>query len=75
MKKFILISLVAFLLQSCVKCDDCEPKVTKKLENYVTVIELDSCEYIQSGERGWNSYAITHKGNCKYCEERRRLNK
>ena len=30
------------------------------------VIVIDSCEYIL-----WN-YGLTHKGNCKYCAERRR---
>lgn len=30
------------------------------------VIVIDSCEYISWG------YGLTHKGNCKFCEERRR---
>jgi hypothetical protein len=41
--------------------------------NYVdfnaTIIEIDSCEYIISHVYG--GYSITHKGNCKYCKERR----
>ena len=34
------------------------------------VIEIDSCEYIIGGA-GYKGY-MAHKGNCKYCEERRK---
>ena len=30
------------------------------------VIEIDSCEYVQS------AHQLAHKGNCKYCAERRK---
>lgn len=30
------------------------------------VLEIDSCEYLLRGDK------LAHKGNCKYCEERRR---
>jgi len=33
------------------------------------VIEVDDCEYL-IGSQGYGGY-FTHKGNCKYCEERR----
>lgn len=32
------------------------------------VIEVDNCEYL-IGTQGYGGY-LTHKGNCKYCEER-----
>lgn len=32
------------------------------------VIEIDGCEYIAVG-RG-RSFALTHKGNCRHCQER-----
>ena len=34
--------------------------------NTVRVVEIDSCEYLVGRDM------ITHKGNCKYCEERRK---
>ena len=33
------------------------------------VVVIDSCEYIKWG------YGLTHKGNCKFCEDRRRQEK
>lgn len=37
-------------------------------QQYVCVI--DSCEYLVSGTG--NSHNICHKGNCKFCAERRK---
>jgi len=34
------------------------------------VIEVDSCEYLVA-TRGYQGY-MAHKGNCKYCEQRRK---
>lgn len=36
------------------------------------IVVIDSCEYIVNGHNYYNNYAITHKGNCKFCEERKR---
>ena len=42
------------------------------------VIEIDSCEYLirrmykSSGNRGYGFGLMSHKGNCKFCEERRK---
>jgi len=38
--------------------------------NSPKIVTIDSCEYIQY--RVYMYYAITHKGNCKYCKERLR---
>lgn len=63
MKKIILLALAAMMMTGCkyFKYED---------GSYYTVTTLDSCEYIISGSI-INSYNITHKGNCKYCKERR----
>ena len=69
MKKLLIaLSVILFTLAGC----GTEDKSTILLvEGNVdtakahTVI-IDSCEYIK-----W-SYGLTHKGNCKFCEERRR---
>ena len=34
----------------------------------VSIVTIDSCEYIQFYT--YAHYAITHKGNCKFCAER-----
>lgn len=39
----------------------------------VHVIVIDSCEYLVVG--GGVRESLTHKGNCKFCEERRRRDK
>ena len=45
------------------------------------VIEIDSCEYLikreeanHGGYRGFGFGLMSHKGNCKFCEERRKQN-
>ena len=65
MKKLILLALTAFMM---VGCDyNSNSNIDTKTEGtiYGTII-VDSCEYI----RGYNRLA--HKGNCKFCAERRK---
>lgn len=44
------------------------------------VIEIDSCEYLikkettVGGHRGFGFGFMSHKGNCKFCEERHKQN-
>lgn len=68
MKKYILL-LFIISLTSCLPTNY---KTTKKPEPNkfgFSVIEFDSCEYIMAslGYRGF----LAHKGNCKFCKERR----
>ncbi len=67
MKKLILLLALAFVMCGCVsKNQDGSIKLnTSKVTNPQVVI-IDSCEYIQ-----W-SYGLAHKGNCKFCAERRK---
>ena len=37
----------------------------------IKIVNIDSCEYIKCYTYGFNSYVYSHKGNCKYCKERR----
>lgn len=33
---------------------------------------IDSCEYIYVSRRPWGAeFSLTHKGNCKYCDDRK----
>ena len=56
MKKIILLALAALMM---VGCDNNDAPLG------YTYLELDSCEYIA----GLNQLA--HKGNCRFCKERR----
>lgn len=66
MKKIILLALTALMMVGCVK----NGKVDRP--DFV-IVELDSCEYIKLNA----SYGYQHKGNCRFCKERRQkeLNK
>ena len=60
MKKIILLALTALVMVGCIY----DGKVDRS--NFV-IVEIDSCEYIK-----WNaSYGYQHKGNCRFCKERR----
>ena len=65
MKKFALLALTALII---VGCDyNSNRNIDTKTEGclYGTII-VDSCEYIRGG------YRLAHKGNCKFCAERRK---
>lgn len=54
-----------------VSTDKNDVNYTKELPYELVVIEIDSCEYITTKSNVQRDL-LTHKGNCKYCEERRR---
>lgn len=62
---FMVVAMLLFLvigfMNTIKDCDD----MRKPLIDYHTVV-IDSCEYI----KGFNT--LTHKGNCKFCEERKK---
>ena len=70
MKKIILLALAALMMVGCMKTKENGEPILSDYYNehspenpYLQV--LDSCEYIC-----WN-YGIAHKGNCRFCKERR----
>ena len=64
MKKIILLALTALMV---VGCEFSVEKDTKACIKRYHVIILDSCEYYSNTM----SYDLTHKGNCRFCKERR----
>ena len=67
MKKLILLLALAFVVCGCVPTnEDGSLKLNTGNANNPRVVVIDSCEYIN-----W-TYGLAHKGNCKYCAERRR---
>ena len=64
MKKFILLALTALMM---VGCEISIEENMKACERNYHVIILDSCEYYSNTM----TYDLTHKGNCRFCKERR----
>lgn len=83
MKKIIFI-LLTILLCGCAQENGIKKPMTIKQvsSNYNTtynVVEIDTCEYLvkhnpimDKHEIKRDIISITHKGNCKYCQERNR---
>lgn len=71
MKKLILLALTALVMVGCdeagrISQDGVVPVAYKKDIYEYWIVIIDSCEYI-------NYYqGLAHKGNCKYCAERRK---
>ena len=69
MKKLILLLVLAFVMCGC----DLEntPAVVRCMSDYEIVV-IDTCQYIRT-----SVYDVhyEHKGNCKFCAERRRKEK
>lgn len=65
MKQTAIAFVIMALLSSC---SQNEPKITQTNVDGTrfAVMELDGCEYIICKN------AMAHKGNCKYCEQRRK---
>lgn len=65
MKKIILLALTALIMVGCEKLPN-KSKQEKIDEEFAErTFIVDSCEYISF----WKS--STHKGNCRFCKERR----
>ena len=62
MKNILILVLVALLMIACR-----EPGQRIETSRYVIYI-MDSCEYLKPHD----AYGLVHKGNCKYCAERRK---
>lgn len=60
MKKQIILALLAVMVVGC---------LDKKDNNGVSykVVVVDSCEYLDAGSLS----TVGHKGNCRFCKERR----
>jgi len=65
MKKFIILALTTLMMVGCNHPETIDTKEGLKIVN------IDSCEYIQCLTYGINSYVYSHKGNCRFCKERR----
>lgn len=72
MKKLILLALTAWTMVGCEYKADVEIEEAKRLNGF-NIIIVDSCEYLKCKEGSGNlCYGFfAHKGNCRFCKERR----
>ena len=66
--KILLISILSVLLFSCGSDNN------KKIVDGYEIVVIDSCEYIKNNEyiAMRNISFISHKGNCRFCEDRKK---
>ena len=64
MKKLLLLCITAVMMAGCGVPESNDRKLCERV--YHTIV-LDSCEYLSCKKR----YDLTHKGNCRFCKERR----
>ena len=66
MKKLILLTLTALMMVGCIS-DEEEAEIYEN-DGFAT-LTYDSCEYVfkTAGYKGF----LAHKGNCRFCKERR----
>ena len=59
-------TILIFLLAMMLSCERNHEPFDYVKDGFVEIIEVDGCEYVYIPSGG-----IAHKGNCKYCIERR----
>ena len=67
MKKLILLVLTTLMM---VGCNSMKKEYNRSYENDYETIYVDGCEYIREKFYHYDA-PLTHKGNCKFCAERR----
>ena len=65
MKKIILLALTALMMVGCERIMETDYHTKEGFR----VCIIDSCEYIHMSNG--NGAYYTHKGNCRFCKERR----
>lgn len=71
MRKLGLV-LASLMLFSCYENEQEEQEIMENWKDYAVIV-IDSCEYIvKSSVSGYQGFGyMAHKGNCKFCKERR----
>ena len=73
MKKIILLALTALMMLGCYQAKANHDKQTDLVGDYeIKTVAYQGCEYVVIESHYQIHAVITHKGNCKYCKERRK---
>lgn len=72
MKKIILLLLTALVMVGCYEAKDYHDKQKDLVIDYnLSTIEYQGCEYVVM-QSPWKQHGtMIHKGNCRFCKERR----
>ena len=71
-KKNFLLVLAVFMMVGCYQAKAYHDKKISLVGDYrLEVIEYQGCEYVVIESYYQKRVAITHKGNCRFCKERR----
>ena len=72
MKKIILLTLTALMMVGCYQAKANHDKQMELVGDYrIKTIVYQGCEYVVMGSHYKIHAVITHKGNCRFCKERR----
>ena len=77
MKKLIILALLAVIMAGCGETKKPSPTLYKNKKTGTIIAIIDNCEYIVNEEKCAFAYTevkyitYTHKGNCRFCKERR----
>lgn len=72
MKNILLLALTAFVIMGCYQAKAYHNKDIDLVGDYkIRTIEYQGCEYVIIDSYYHMRTVITHKGNCKFCKERR----
>lgn len=63
-KKIILLVLTTLMMVGC-------GKEVVYTSDDINIVVIDSCEYLECSTYSINNFVYTHKGNCRFCKERR----
>lgn len=73
-KNTFLLTSLAFAVGALFwSCEVPTPSANRIEKDGYSIVEIDSCEYIEVSYgtgANYGYYSLTHKGNCKYCVER-----
>lgn len=72
MKKIILLALTALMMVGCYQAKAYHDKQIDLVgDSKIRTITYQDCEYVVIESYFYNRFAVTHKGNCRFCKERR----
>lgn len=79
MKKIIILTLTALMMVGCNHQETKQEPNQEQIEYDYSVIVVDGCEYIEKSYRyevgskyGAMAGYTAHKGNCRFCAQRRK---
>ena len=71
-KKIILLAFVILIMVGCHQAEAYHGEQINLVGDYkIKTIEYQGCEYVVMDSHYQRRSVITHKGNCRFCKERR----